>query len=104
MQKTFLTPLPGTRLFDQLQDEERLLYTGFPRDWERYDMGEVVHRPQGMTPEALAQVMGESSRRMYAWPVLARKVARTLWETRNPMAAMFAWQSNVNYRNVSSAG
>ena len=45
--------------------------------------------------------MGESSRCMYAWPVLARKALRTLWETRNPMAAMFAWQSNVNYRTVS---
>ena len=103
MQKTFLTPLPGTRLFDTLQDEGRLLYTDFPRDWERYDMGEAVHRPRGMTPEALAQVMGESGRRMYAWPALARKALRTLWETRNPMAAMFAWQSNVNYRTVSGA-
>jgi hypothetical protein len=55
-----------------------------------------------MTPEMLAQVMGESSRRTYAWPVLVRKAMRTLWETRNPMAAMFAWQSNVNYRNVSA--
>jgi radical SAM superfamily enzyme YgiQ (UPF0313 family) len=103
MQKTFLTPLPGTRLFEQLQDEGRLLYTDFPRDWERYDMGETVHQPRGMTPETLAQVMGESSRRMYAWPVLARKAMRTLWATRNPTATMFAWQSNINYRNVSSA-
>jgi radical SAM superfamily enzyme YgiQ (UPF0313 family) len=101
MQKTFLTPLPGTRLFDQLRDEDRLLYIDFPKDWERYDMGEAVHRPQEMTPEALAQVMAESGRCMYAWPVLARKALRTLWETRNPMAAMFAWQSNVNYRTVS---
>jgi radical SAM superfamily enzyme YgiQ (UPF0313 family) len=104
MQKTFLTPLPGTRLFDQLRDEGRLLYTGFPQDWERYDMGEAVHQPQGMTPEMLTQAMEESSRWMYAWPVLARKALRTLCETRNPMAAMFAWQSNVNYRNVSRAG
>jgi radical SAM superfamily enzyme YgiQ (UPF0313 family) len=102
MQKTFLTPLPGTRLFAQLRDEGRLLYTDFPRDWERYDMGEAVHRPRGITPEMLAQVMGESGRRMYAWPVLVRKALRTLWETRNPMAAMFAWQSNVNYRHVST--
>jgi radical SAM superfamily enzyme YgiQ (UPF0313 family) len=104
MQKTFLTPLPGTRLFDQLQDEGRLLYTDFPRDWERYDMGEVVHRPLGLTPGALVQVMGQSGRRMYAWPVLACKALRTLWETRDPMAAMFAWQSNVNYRTVSGVG
>ena len=37
-------------------------------------------------------------------PVLARKAARTLWETRNPTAMMFAWHSNVNYRNVALAG
>jgi radical SAM superfamily enzyme YgiQ (UPF0313 family) len=104
MQKTFLTPLPGTRLFDQLRDEERLLYTSFPRDWERYDMGEAVHRPRNMTLNTLAQVMGETSRQIYAWPVLVRKAMCTLWETRNPTAAMFAWQSNINYRNVSSVG
>jgi radical SAM superfamily enzyme YgiQ (UPF0313 family) len=101
MQRTFLTPLPGTRLFERLRDEGRLLYADFPRDWEHYDMGEATHRPQGMTPEALTQVMEKSGQRMYAWPVLLRKALRTLWETRNPMAAMFAWNSNINYRNVS---
>jgi radical SAM superfamily enzyme YgiQ (UPF0313 family) len=103
MQRTCLTPLPGTRLFDQLRDEGRLLYTDFPRDWDRYDMGEVTHQPRGMTPEMLVQVMGESGRRTHAWPVLVRKAVRTLCRTRNPIAAMFVWQSNVNYRNVSSA-
>lgn len=101
MQRTFLTPLPGTRLFERLRDEGRLLYDDFPRDWEHYDMGEATHRPQGMTPEVLTQVMAESGQRMYGWPVLLRKALRTLWETRNPMATMFAWNSNINYRNVS---
>ncbi|HNT74459.1 MAG TPA: radical SAM protein [Anaerolineae bacterium] len=101
MQRTFLTPLPGTRLFEKLHHEGRLIYADFPRDWERYDMGEATHRPQGMTPEALTQAMAESGRWMYSWPVLLRKALRTLWETRNPAAAMFAWNSNLNYRNVS---
>ena len=67
-------------------------------------MVEAFHHPRNMTPETLAQVMGETNWQMYAWPVLMRKAMRLLWETRNPTAAMFAWQSNVNYRNVSSAG
>ncbi|MBN1888990.1 MAG: hypothetical protein JW850_13430, partial [Thermoflexales bacterium] len=104
MQRTFLTPLPGTRLFERLRGEGRLLYTDFPRDWEHYDMGEATHRPRGLTPEALTQAMEESGRQMYAWPVLLRKALHTLWETRNPTAAMFAWQSNINYRNVSGVG
>jgi len=101
MQTTYLTPLPGTRLFDRLQEKERLLHTDFPRDWDRYDMTEVVHRPGGMTPDALSQAMGECNRRMYARATLMRKALRTLLETRDLTATMFARESNINYRNVA---
>jgi radical SAM superfamily enzyme YgiQ (UPF0313 family) len=103
MQTTFLTPLPGTRLFDRLRQEGRLLYTDFPQDWDHYDMTEVIHRPRGMAPAALSQAMREANRRMYTWPTLVRRALRTFRETRNPTATMFAWQSNVNYRNVAWA-
>ncbi len=66
MQTTCLTPLPGTRLFERLRDEGRLLYDDFPRDWERYDMTGAVHRPCSMTPEALTRAMIAANRRMYA--------------------------------------
>jgi radical SAM superfamily enzyme YgiQ (UPF0313 family) len=102
MQTTYLTPLPGTRLFDRLQQEGRLLYTDFPGDWDRYDMGEVTHQPAGMEPAALARMMSTGNRRAYSRPVLLRKALRTLWQTRDPLATMFAWQSNVNYRNLAT--
>jgi radical SAM superfamily enzyme YgiQ (UPF0313 family) len=100
MQTTFLTPLPGTRLFERYRTEGRLLYTDFPQDWDHYDMTEVVHRPGGMSEAELAHFMQSSNRRMYAWPVLVRKAIGTLFHTHNSMAAMFAWGSNVNYRHV----
>jgi radical SAM superfamily enzyme YgiQ (UPF0313 family) len=103
MQTTFLTPLPGTRLFDRLQAGSRLLYTDFPRDWDHYDMTEVTYRPQHMAPQMLAQAMHECTGKMYAHPVLVRKAMRTCLGTRNWMATMFAWQSNINYRNVALA-
>jgi radical SAM superfamily enzyme YgiQ (UPF0313 family) len=102
MQTTYLTPLPGTRLFDRLQREGRLLYTDFPRDWDRYDMAEVIHQPAGMQPAALAQSMHTCNQRTYSRPVLLRKALRALWQTRDPVATMFAWRSNVNYRNVAA--
>lgn len=43
MQVTYLTPLPGTKTFNKLKDEERLLYTDFPSDWPHYDMTEVLY-------------------------------------------------------------
>jgi radical SAM superfamily enzyme YgiQ (UPF0313 family) len=100
MQTTYLTPLPGTRLFDRLQQEGRLLYTRFPKDWDRYDMTEVVHQPGSMEPACLAQEVRRSNQRMYSRPVLLRKALRTLWATRDTTAMMFAWNSNLNYRNV----
>lgn len=100
MQKTQLTPLPGTRLFDRYQREGRLRYTDFPQDWNHYDMTELIHRPGSMNPEEFDQTMQKLDRRMFSLPILFRKALITFWQTRNMMATMFAWNSNINYRNV----
>jgi hypothetical protein len=98
-----LTPLPGTRLFDRFQREDRLLYTNFPQDWEHYDMTEVIHRPGCMEPHQLDHTMEKINRQIYARPALLRKALLTLWQTRNMTATMFAWNSNINYRNVNKS-
>jgi len=100
MQVTHLTPLPGTRLFTQLRHEGRLIYINFPEDWSRYDMTQVVHLPVNMSPAELTASVLRCNNRLYSWPVILKKACRTLMETRNPVAAMFSFQSNVNYRNV----
>ena len=100
MQATLLTPLPGTRLFDRYQRENRLLYPCTPRNWERYDMSEILHRPSDMAPDVLKAEKERLEGRLYSWPVLARKALHTLWRTRDPMATMFALQSNLNYRRT----
>jgi len=101
MQTTYLTPLPGTRLFEQYRNAGRLLYTDFPTDWEHYDMTEVTHQPSAMSPTALHQAMTTANRRMYRWPTLISKATRALIATRDPMVAMFTWHSNLSYRNVA---
>ena len=100
MQNTILTPLPGTRLFERYQREKRLLYTDFPKDWDHYDMTEVIHRPRNMEVPTLEAEINRLNRQIYAIPVLARKALGTFWRTRDLTATMFAWNSNLNYRNV----
>jgi radical SAM superfamily enzyme YgiQ (UPF0313 family) len=100
MQTTVLTPLPGTRLFERYQKEGRLLYTDFPQDWDHYDMTEVIHRPGSMDKERLTEVMDSLNKRLYALPVLVCKAISTFWQTKDKMTTMFAWNSNINYRNV----
>jgi radical SAM superfamily enzyme YgiQ (UPF0313 family) len=103
MQTTLLTPLPGTRLFERYLHERRLLHTDFPGDWDYYDMTEVTHHPGCMEPDVLASNMELLNKSVYAWPVLMRKAARTLWRTRQVSSMMFAWNSNIKYRGLNEA-
>lgn len=100
MQISYLTPLPGTRLFDRYRTENRLLYTNFPKDWDHYDVMEATHCPRRLEAAHLTQIMGELSQRIYAWPVLFRKAATTFWKTRRFTATKFAWDFNIGYRNI----
>lgn len=103
VQATVLTPLPGTRLFAQLQDENRLLYTDFPKDWDRYNMTEVVFRPKTMDANELSHIMRDCTRRIFALDVLKAKARRTRQETGRGDTMAFAWQTNVNYHNIAMA-
>ena len=40
----FLTPLPGTRLWDQMNAEDRIILNEFPKDWAHYTLGFPVAR------------------------------------------------------------
>ncbi|MGD8978765.1 MAG: radical SAM protein [candidate division WOR-3 bacterium] len=101
MQTTYLTPLPGTRLFETLRDQGRLLHTHFPDDWVRYDMTQVIHCPLLLEPQDLRAAMAESNRRLYNRLTLYRKFVKTWYATRDFTTAMWAYSSNRNYRNVA---
>jgi radical SAM superfamily enzyme YgiQ (UPF0313 family) len=101
MQVTYLTPLPGTKTFNKLKDEKRLLYTNFPSDWAHYDMTEVTYKPLSMNPEELTKAMQESTRRLYGRWTIRRKFMKTWRATKSFTTAMWAYSSNKNYRNVA---
>ena len=101
MQVTYLTPLPGTRTFNKLKDEDRLLYTDFPSDWVHYDMTEVTYKPLSMSPEKLSRIMQENTRRLYSRWAIRRKFIKTWCATKSFTTAMWAYSSNNNYRNVA---
>jgi radical SAM superfamily enzyme YgiQ (UPF0313 family) len=103
MQCTVMTPLPGTRLYHELQQQGRLLYKDFPCDWDRYNLTEVVHEPIGMSPAELSHVLRECMERIYAMPVIKAKTQQTLRETGQWAAAEFAWRANLNYREIALA-
>jgi radical SAM superfamily enzyme YgiQ (UPF0313 family) len=103
MQMTAMTPLPGTRLFTELEREGRLLYQDFPQDWDRYNLTEVVMQPKLMAVDEMTQVMRECLARVYDMRVLKAKAKRTLAVTGRWDTTEFAWQSNLSYREIATA-
>jgi radical SAM superfamily enzyme YgiQ (UPF0313 family) len=62
------TPLPGTRLWERLSAEGRILSD----DWSLFDGHQVVMRPARMTPLDLQLGVLEAMRRFYSWPRIVR--------------------------------
>lgn len=76
-----LTPFPGTPLFDELQEQGRIINY----DWSKYGIGDVVIRPRNMSAETLMKGTTWAWKEFYA-PLamikrlgLRRKNAIDLW-------------------------
>jgi radical SAM superfamily enzyme YgiQ (UPF0313 family) len=58
-----LTPYPGTRLFNQMEADNRILH----REWDRYDTRQVVYKTIGLTTGELKEGYDWSYRSFYSW-------------------------------------
>jgi radical SAM superfamily enzyme YgiQ (UPF0313 family) len=76
-----LTPYPGTRLYQRLEAEGRIL----TRDWNKYNgRDDVVFRPRQMSPETLLQGYRYANQRFYSCRSIYRRLSRSpvgLWWT-----------------------
>lgn len=98
IQTTFLTPQPGTRLFDRMQKENRLLYTNFPSDWDCFDGNEVIFKPKLMDKKELTLSMNKCDVKIGR--AILKKFFKTIFATKNIKTAVWALISNINYQNV----
>jgi radical SAM superfamily enzyme YgiQ (UPF0313 family) len=62
------TPLPGTKLWDRVTEQKRLL----SGDWSLFDGHHVVMEPAQMTPLELQLSVLRAMRRFYSWPLIVR--------------------------------
>ena len=62
------TPYPGTKLFERMEQEGRIV----TRDWNRYDTRHVVYRPARLMPEALKEGYDWAYREFYRWSAIGR--------------------------------
>jgi radical SAM superfamily enzyme YgiQ (UPF0313 family) len=91
----FLTPLPGTRLWDQMKSEDRIPLDRFPEDWKYYTLTFPVARYRHLSLADVIEEMIVCNRRFYSVPRLLHRVWGSLWRRRTPLICLVG---NLSYR------
>jgi radical SAM superfamily enzyme YgiQ (UPF0313 family) len=86
----FLTPLPGTRLWDQMSTEGRIVLNRFPQDWQYYTLTYPVARFSQLTQDQAVEEMLSCGRIFYAWPRILGRVWKNARQRRKPLISLFA--------------
>ncbi|HYF33426.1 MAG TPA: radical SAM protein [Chitinophagaceae bacterium] len=63
-----LTPYPGTRLFQTMEQEDRILH----RNWDLYDTRQVVYKTRGLSAKQLKEGYDWAYRSFYSWSNIFR--------------------------------
>jgi len=91
----FLTPLPGTRLWDKMESQGRIAADAFPEDWKYYTLSFPVARYQHLSWADMLREMDSCNRVFYSPLRVVRRVWGNFWRRRRPIITLI---SNCSYR------
>ena len=91
----FLTPLPGTRLWDQMKSEGRVALDTFPDDWRYYTLTFPVARYKHLSLEGIMSEMISCDHSFYSIPRILRRVWVNFWQRRQPLITLVG---SLSYR------
>jgi len=92
----FLTPLPGTRLWDQMTSAGHIALDTFPEDWKYYTLTFPVARYKYLSLDGIIEEMISCNRNFYSMSRILRRVCSNLWQYRKPLITLLG---NLSYRS-----
>ena len=100
IQLSILTPLPGTRLYNRLKQEGRLLRTDYPEDWKYYDFLEAVFEPRHMSPDELKEGVTQVYKDTTSRATSLKMAFNSMIQTRSLYGTICAYLWNRGYGSV----
>ncbi len=89
-----LTPIPGSELYRQLDDEGRLI----THDWERFDGSQAVHTTPHLEPEQLTELYWWLNRQTFSLRSILRRTLLNPAARKQLGLHLFAFAVNLHYR------
>ena len=102
----FLTPLPGTRLWDKIKTEGRLVLDDFPRDWRYYTLTFPMARYAHLSLDESLDEMLRCGEKFYSASHILARIWGNVVRWRKPFVtavANFSYRSNLRLDRKSYA-
>ncbi|MCE5311384.1 MAG: B12-binding domain-containing radical SAM protein [Acidobacteriales bacterium] len=93
-----LTPLPGTKLYAQMESEGRIRSNEYPKDWKYYTLTYPVASYKHLTWAELVEEVNCFSDRFYSCPQILRRMLHLARNTRSLKTFLIALVANLSYR------
>jgi len=91
----FLTPLPGTRLWDEMESSNRIILKNFPEDWKYYTLTFPVARYCHLSWSEMIEEKDACFRGFYSYGGILRRTWEMIRQLHNPALTVV---SNLWYR------
>ena len=92
-----LTPLPGTRLWNKMKSENRILAINFPEDWKYYTFGFPVAQYANLSSKDMIDELDSSYETFYSYGRILRRLLRSL---RHLWDFIFVLTANLGFRSI----
>lgn len=93
-----LTPLPGTKLYAQMEDDGRIRSKDYPQDWKYYTLTYPVASYAHLTWAELVEEVNRFNDRFYSYPRILRRMLQLATNTRSIRTLLIVLVANLSYR------
>jgi radical SAM superfamily enzyme YgiQ (UPF0313 family) len=95
---TMMTPLPGTRLWEAMEAQDRITANSFPDDWKYYTLGVPVASYMHLSWAELIDEWTSCLGTFYSYPRIVSRFIKSLMRPRRPISVIGTLVTNVVYR------
>ncbi|MFH2219392.1 MAG: radical SAM protein [Pseudomonadota bacterium] len=100
LQITKPTPLPGTKLWETLNRENRIIHQNFPEAWDDYRLTKMVFKPVRISIEEVYMGFTYLRNVYYGFRETVKRTLSTLLTTKSIVATVMAYKFNASYRKA----
>ena len=95
---TFMTPLPGTHLWETMESQGRIAANSFPEDWKYYTLNYPVANYMHLSWAEMISEFTSCFGTFYSYPRILRRSLVALLRTRNILSTATTLVTNIMYR------